>query len=104
MMIKKIFPIPIVLFFAALVACSKQEIHPEEPQIIAPIKPNILMILIDDLGYTDLGLYGGNIATSNIDALGKEAVIFSNAHVNPSCAPTRASFITCKVPHRVGWG
>lgn len=69
-----------------------------------PRLPNILMVLIDDLGYTDLGIYGGDIDTPNLDALGKNGIVFSNAHVNPSCAPTRASLITGKDPHKVGLG
>ncbi|MEA3301078.1 MAG: sulfatase-like hydrolase/transferase [Pseudomonadota bacterium] len=67
-------------------------------------KPNILVILIDDLGYTDLGSYGGNIATPAIDSLADQGVVFANAHVYSSCAPTRASLLTGKDPHRVGLG
>jgi arylsulfatase len=62
------------------------------------------MILVDDLGYTDLGAFGGNIATPSIDSLATEGMVFSNAHAYPSCAPTRASLITGKDPHRVGLG
>src|SRR5690606_5957786 len=54
-------------------------------------KPNILMILLDDLGYTDLGPYGGDAATPNIDALAGEGLQFSNFHAYPVCAPTRAA-------------
>lgn len=67
-------------------------------------KPNILMVLIDDLGYTDLGAYGGNIKTPEMDLLAKDGILFTNAHANPSCAPTRASFLTGQDPHRVGLG
>jgi arylsulfatase A-like enzyme len=67
-------------------------------------QPNIVFILIDDLGYTDIGAFGGNIQTPNIDALASVGVRFSNAHVYPSCAPTRAGFITGRNPHQVGLG
>ncbi|MEE2058076.1 sulfatase-like hydrolase/transferase [Rhodococcus artemisiae] len=67
-------------------------------------KPNILMVLIDDLGYTDLGPYGGEAATPNIDDLTQEGVQFSNFHAYPVCAPTRAALMTGQDPHRVGLG
>ncbi|MEL7029750.1 MAG: sulfatase-like hydrolase/transferase, partial [Pseudomonadota bacterium] len=70
----------------------------------APSQPNIVFILIDDLGYTDIGAYGGNVDTPNIDRLAQEALRFSNAHVYPSCAPTRAGLLTGKDPHWVGLG
>lgn len=67
-------------------------------------KPNILMILVDDLGYTDLGSYGGNIDTANMDQLAAQGMRFSNAHAYPSCAPSRASLLTGQDPHKVGLG
>lgn len=67
-------------------------------------KPNILMILLDDLGYTDLGPYGGDAATPNIDALSSEGLQFGNFHAYPVCAPTRAALMTGQDPHRVGLG
>ncbi|WP_280460758.1 arylsulfatase [Nocardia carnea] len=67
-------------------------------------KPNILMILLDDLGYTDLGSYGGDAATPNVDALAREGLQLSNFHAYPLCAPTRAALMTGQDPHRVGLG
>ncbi len=67
-------------------------------------KPNILMILLDDLGYTDLGPYGGDAATPNIDALAQEGLQFTNFHSYSVCAPTRAALMTGQDPHRVGLG
>lgn len=88
-----------------LSACSNKPAPSGVSQVVEPPKKsNILMVLIDDLGYTDLGLFGGNITTANIDALGQQGTVFTNAHANPSCAPTRASFMTGKDPHRVGLG
>lgn len=66
--------------------------------------PNIMMILLDDLGYSDLGSYGGEAETSNIDALAQEGVQFTNFHATPLCAPTRAALMTGQDPHRVGLG
>lgn len=67
-------------------------------------KPNIMMVLLDDLGYSDLGSYGSEVQTPNIDALAQESAQFSNFHAYPLCAPTRAALMTGQDPHRVGLG
>lgn len=64
----------------------------------------MVVILIDDLGYGDLGCYGSEIKTPNIDALASEGVRFTNFHVNPMCSPTRASLLTGLNAHDVGAG
>lgn len=63
-------------------------------------KPNILFILIDDLGWSDLGCYGSNFyETPNIDKLSSEGMLFTNAYsASPVCSPTRASILTGKNP------
>ncbi|MGO2110949.1 MAG: sulfatase-like hydrolase/transferase [Pseudoclavibacter sp.] len=66
--------------------------------------PNILMVLLDDLGYTDLNAYGGEVSTPTIDSLVDDGMQFSNFHANPVCAPTRASLMTGQDPHSVGFG
>jgi arylsulfatase A-like enzyme len=67
-------------------------------------KPNIVFILIDDLGWRDLGYMGSEYyETPNIDRLAKEGMIFSNAYANASnCAPTRASLLTGQYTPRHG--
>lgn len=67
-------------------------------------QPNIMMVLLDDLGYSDLGAYGGEAETPNIDALTQESTQFTNFHAYPLCAPTRAALITGQDPHQVGLG
>lgn len=57
-------------------------------------KPNILLIVADDLGFSDLGCYGGEIDTPNLDQLAREGVRFSEFHVNPMCTVTRTSLLT----------
>ncbi|MFY7819089.1 MAG: arylsulfatase [Akkermansiaceae bacterium] len=57
-------------------------------------KPNILMILADDLGYSDLGCYGGEIATPNLDALAKNGIRFTQFYNTARCWPTRAALLT----------
>ncbi|WP_411766983.1 arylsulfatase [Winogradskyella sp. A3E31] len=67
-------------------------------------KPNILLIVADDMGYADLGCFGSDILTPNIDALAAEGVRFSNFYSAPSCAPTRAALITGTDNHVAGVG
>ena len=71
----------------------------------APAKrPNIVILLADDWGFSDVGAFGGEIATPNIDALAAKGVRFSNFHVAGSCSPTRAMLQTGVINHRAGLG
>ena len=65
-------------------------------------KPNIVLILIDDLGLTDLQAYGGEISTPNIDILASEGMLFTNYHTTPECAPSRAMLLTGMDNHNTG--
>ncbi len=67
-------------------------------------KPNILLIVADDLGYTDLGSYGSEINTPNIDALAKQGVRFTNFTTSVSCSPTRSMLLTGTDNHLAGLG
>lgn len=67
-------------------------------------RPNILLIVADDLGYADLGCYGGDMQTPNIDALAARGVRFSRFHTSPLCAPTRAMLLTGTDHHIAGMG
>jgi arylsulfatase len=67
-------------------------------------KPNILLIVADDMGYADLGCFGSDILTPNIDQLAAEGVRFTNFYSAPSCAPTRASLLTGADNHMAGMG
>jgi arylsulfatase len=66
--------------------------------------PNILLIMADDMGYTDIGSFGGEIETPNIDTLGKEGVRFSNFHTSVSCSPTRSMLLSGTDNHIAGMG
>jgi len=66
--------------------------------------PNILVMLVDDLGFSDLGCFGSEIETPNIDALAQEGIRYTNFHVNPMCSPTRASLLTGLNSHMAGMG
>ena len=70
----------------------------------APAKPNILLILADDLGWSDIGCYGGEIQTPNLDALAKGGVRFTQFYNSARCCPTRASLLTGLYPHQAGVG
>lgn len=69
----------------------------------AAARPNIVFLLADDLGYGDVGCYGGSARTPAIDRLAREGVRFTHFYANgPECSPTRAAFITGRYQHRVG--
>jgi arylsulfatase len=57
-------------------------------------RPNILLIVADDLGYTDLGCFGGDIKTPNIDLLAAKGLLFTHFHTAPLCAPTREMILS----------
>jgi arylsulfatase len=65
-------------------------------------RPNILLIVADDLGYADLGAYGSDIRTPNIDALAAEGMLFTQFHTAPMCAPTRAMLLSGNNNHVAG--
>lgn len=67
-------------------------------------RPNFIIIVADDLGYTDAGPYGGNIQTPSLDKLSQEGTCFSNFHVLPTCSPTRSSLLTGNDNHVAGVG
>jgi arylsulfatase A-like enzyme len=73
-------------------------------QIQQPIAPNILLIIIDDLGYSDLGCYGGEIDTKNIDDLASDGIRFTKFYAAPTCSPTRAMLMSGMDHHQAGIG
>lgn len=66
--------------------------------------PNILFIVLDDVGYSDLGCYGSEIETPRMDALASGGLRYSNFHVTAMCSPTRAALLTGRNAHAVGMG
>ncbi len=65
---------------------------------------NVVIFLADDLGYSDIGGYGGEIRTPNLDRLANHGVKLSNFHNTPRCSPSRASLLTGIHPHQTGIG
>ncbi len=74
------------------------------PLLAAVEKPNIVLIMVDDMGFSDISPYGGEIDTPNIAALAKDGLRFTQFYNNARCCPTRASLMTGLAPHQVGIG
>src|SRR5687767_13941316 len=70
----------------------------------APSRPNIVIFLADDMGYSDIGCYGGEIATPNLDRLATGGLRFTQFYNTARCCPTRASLLTGLHPHQAGVG
>src|SRR5260221_4369093 len=66
--------------------------------------PNVVVIVIDDLGFGQLGCFGSDLATPNIDGLAAAGLRYNRFHVTSSCSPTRACLLTGRNHHRVGMG
>lgn len=69
-----------------------------------PARPNIILILVDDMGFADLGLMGSEIRTPHIDALGRKGLLLSAMYNCARCCPTRAALLTGLYPHKAGVG
>ena len=69
-----------------------------------PQRPNVVVILSDDMGFSDLGCYGSEIATPNLDALAANGLRFTQFYNTGRCCPTRASLLTGLYPHQAGVG
>lgn len=67
-------------------------------------RPNIVLILSDDMGYSDIGCYGGEIETPNLDRLAANGLRFTQFYNTGRCCPTRASLMTGLYPHQAGVG
>ncbi|MBL9117482.1 MAG: arylsulfatase [Verrucomicrobiaceae bacterium] len=72
--------------------------------VSAAEKPNVVVILVDDMGFADLGCYGGEIPTPNLDGLAKKGLRFTQFYNTARCCPTRASLLTGLYPHQAGVG
>lgn len=88
----------LLLFALLLTGCERSSIPHQDT------RPSILLIVADDLGYTDLGVFGGEIHTPNLDRLALEGIRLSNFHASASCAPTRAMLLTGTDNHIAGMG
>ena len=87
----------IFFILVGLLFVSGAKIKENEP-------PNILLIVADDLGYSDLGCYGGEIETPQLDNLAKNGTLFTRFYTTGRCCPSRTSILTGLYPHRAGLG
>lgn len=92
----------IIAIFIVAVVCIDSTHSFAQP--VVDSRPNILMIVADDLGYADLGCYGGEIKTPNIDALATKGILFTHFHTSPLCAPTRSMLLSGNDNHIAGMG
>ncbi|MDG1707776.1 MAG: sulfatase-like hydrolase/transferase, partial [Emcibacteraceae bacterium] len=74
------------------------------PEEVKDTRPNILFILADDLGYSDIGPFGGEISTPNLDALAASGIRMSNLYAASACSPTRSMLLSGTSSHRAGMG
>lgn len=95
----------VLLFFFVCSCATKQEKKKDiQETAIATSKPNIIFILVDDLGKEWISSYGAeDILTPNIDALAKAGTKFNNVYSMPQCTPTRLTLMTGQYPFRHGW-
>ena len=86
--------------------CVPAARHPAVAQAQAPpdTRPNVVVVLVDDMGWSDIGSFGSEIATPNLDALAARGVRFSQFYATPRCSPTRASLLTGLYSHQAGMG
>lgn len=67
-------------------------------------KPNVMVILTDDMGYSDISCFGSEIKTPNIDRLASNGLRFTHFYNTSRCSPTRASLLTGLYPHQANMG
>jgi arylsulfatase A-like enzyme len=93
---------PLLLTLAALVLAPLARLQAADP--VSPTKPNILVIVADDLGYGDIGVHGGkDVPTPHLDALAASGVRCTSGYVSaPYCSPSRAGFLTGRYQTRFG--
>lgn len=85
-----------VILFSFLVFCLSTALRSE--------RPNVVLILVDDMGWANIGCYGGMVETPNIDRLARDGVRFDQFYNAARCCPTRATLMTGLHPHQVGIG
>ena len=96
--------LPTIIIVALLAACQQNESEAVPETASEPLRPNILLILVDDMGFADLGSFGSEIATPNLDSLANAGLRFANFHTASTCSPTRAMLFSGVDSHRAGLG
>ncbi|MEL0191667.1 MAG: sulfatase-like hydrolase/transferase [Halieaceae bacterium] len=91
----------LAIFLAMFMVMSPQTIA-QEDTVETTIKPNILVMVADDLGWADVGYHGGDIDTPSLDLLAEQGVQLNRFYTTPICSPTRAALMTGRDPIRLG--
>lgn len=103
---KNIFLLSLIILVSCFWGYSKKsesEVSKSTNGIVINVKPNILLIVADDMGYGDLGCYGGISNTPNINMLAKDGILFTDFYAAaPNCSPSRVGLLTGKSPAKVG--
>ena len=94
----------LIIVVAALSACQQVATDNESGSTTVRQRPNILLILVDDMGFADLSSFGSEIATPNLDSLANAGLRFANFHAASTCSPTRAMLFSGVDSHRAGLG
>ena len=89
----------LILTFSTLLAFGQSQVNTQQKK-----KPNILLIVADDMGYSDLGCYGGEINTPVINKISEEGLRFTNFYVSPTCSVTRSMLLSGTDNHIAGLG
>ncbi len=94
----------VLMLGCAATTGASREADPAPAAAKSTPRPNILLVMVDDMGFSDLGAFGSEIPTPHLDRLAKEGLRFSQFHTTPVCAPTRAELMTGVDHHRTGLG
>ena len=97
MKLNQLFLIAIIIFLSACQSNKQKSISSEK-------QPNIILIMSDDMGYSDIGCFGSEINTPNLDGLAENGLRFTQFYNTARCCPTRASLLTGLHPHQAGIG
>ncbi len=97
---------PLIRVFCAILGLTQPGLADADSTQVRPppVRPNFLLIVADDLGYTDIGAFGSEISTPNLDAIARNGVRLGNFHAAPTCAPTRAMLLSGTDAHLAGVG
>ena len=94
----------LVIATLSLVSCNQGSESSEESPPATSERPNILLIVADDMGYTDIGSFGGEIATPTLNTLANEGLQLTGFHVLPTCSPSRSVLLSGVDNHKAGLG
>ena len=96
---------PRLILGLLLTGCQPEEL-PIKTDTEAPpdTRPNVLLVVVDDVGFSDLGFFGGEIPTPTLDGLAASGITLTNFHVAPTCSPTRSMLLSGVDSHQAGLG